>query len=129
MNPLITRVKRHTTIVLSVAALSLIVFSPMAQANPVKQTMNEMKHAFNSAMNSTSIAEFAQYEARLQDSTNKASHLSYNDNPSTYRQGMQELQRGLDRVNLDIKAGDLASAKRDLHSIIATKKHYHDLLN
>lgn len=100
-----------------------------AQANPIKQSMNEMKLAYNGAMNSTSIQEFARYAAQLQASASKASHLTYSSDPGTYQKGMQELQREIDLMNMAIKANDLIAAKKDLQNINQAKKHYHHLLN
>jgi soluble cytochrome b562 len=124
------QIGRQYCLVLAMALMALMTASPVvqAQSSDIKQTMNEMKRAFNGAMNSSSIEEFSRYAAQLQTSVSAASTMHYTDDPATYRQGMQELQQNLDRMNQAVRAKDLPAAKNALRQMNLVKKHYHDLI-
>ncbi|WP_028534306.1 cytochrome b562 [Paludibacterium yongneupense] len=121
--------KRRFIIASCVFGLGMAALSPTVLGNEVKQVMKDMRREYNAAMASTTIAEFGKNMASLHASVGSASHINFSSDPATYQQGMQELEQGLARVDLALKANDLAAAKNALRQMNSTKKHYHDLLN
>jgi len=128
MSTAISRLRASLMVGLSVTFLGLMAVTSVAHADQLKQTMNDMKRAYRGAINSSSMAEFQQNAVRLQSAADAASRLSLGDNPTTYRQGMDELRQEIDIMNAAIKSNDLAAAKESLKRINSTRKHYHDLL-
>lgn len=116
---------------LTLAQAATLAYSPLARAknSEIKQTMNDMKRAYNGALNSATLADFARYAGQLQAGADEAGRMTFKDDPDTYRQGMQQLQQQLALVNKAVAAGNLAGAKEALHQVNVAKKHYHDLLN
>jgi soluble cytochrome b562 len=120
--------RKGRSLALGITLLSALYCVP-AQAGEVKRVMKDMKAAFNGAMGSSSMGEFSQYMARFQNDVTHASKLQYKSDPSTYQQGMQELQKEIDAVNVEVHANNLPGAKGALRKMIPTRKHYHDLLS
>ena len=107
----------------------LLSIAPLAQANEIKRLMRDMKSALQGAMASSTMAQFSGYVTRLEQDVSEASVQPYRDDPATYHEGMQTLQRQFAPVDQAIQADDLAAAKRALQKVNGTRKHYHDLLS
>ena len=125
---MITSTRRIKHFILSAAGFAvfgLMAVSPALQANEIKSAMKSMKAAYRGAMDSSSIDEFARYAAKLQSGADAARSQTYSDDPSTYREGMQELQQNIGEMNQAIRSGDLSAAKDALLRIRATEKRYH----
>lgn len=103
--------------------------APIAHASQIKTLMRDMKASMRGAMASSTMPQFSQYLTRLENDVAQASRQPYRDDPSTYREGMQTLQRQFTPVDEAVRANDLPAAKNALRKINATRKHYHDLLN
>ena len=122
------RIKHGILTAAGLAAFGLMAVSPAVQANELKSAMKTMKAAYRGALDSSSIDEFAQYAAKLQAGADTARGQTYSDDPSTYREGMQELQQNIGVMNQAIRNGDLSAAKDALTRIRATEKRYHNAL-
>ena len=107
----------------------LFAAAPVAHASQIKTLMRDMKASMRGAMASSTMPQFSQYLTRLENDVAQASRQPYRDDPATYREGMQTLQREFVPVDEAVRANDLAGAKQALKKINATRKHYHDLLN
>lgn len=122
----ISRIKQSVLSAAAIAAFGLMLASPVAQAGELKSAMKEMNGAAKAAMSSTSIEEFAQYASRLESGADRARGQTYSDDPSTYRDGMNALQQGINEMNSAIRSGDLDAAKAALRNIRAIEKRYHN---
>lgn len=129
MTDRVSRANRMGGSLLLGVLLSSALFCAPAQAGEIKRVMKDMKVTMNGAMSSSSMAEFSSYFTRFQNDVAHAGKLPYKSDPSTYQQGMQELQKGMDAVNVQVHANNLQGAKEALRKLNSTKKHYHDLLN
>jgi len=107
----------------------MVLFSAVVSAGEVKQVMKDMKHHYDSAIASRTLADFTKYEAAFQDDVVRAGSVNYSADPATYQQGMKALQNGLQPVRQAMAAGDLPGAKQALSKLMPVKKRYHNLLN
>ncbi|MEM5340429.1 cytochrome b562 [Paraburkholderia azotifigens] len=109
--------------------VSLLVAAPLAHAGEIKTLMKDMKLAMQGALSSTTMPELRGYVTRLESDAQRASSQPYRSDQSTYDEGMRSLQQELTEVDRAIQADDMNAAKRALHRINGTRKHYHDLLS
>jgi soluble cytochrome b562 len=109
--------------------VSLLAAAPLAHAGEIKILMKDMKQAMQGAMASTTVPELSGYVTRLEGDAQRARHLPYRGDQSTYDEGMQTLREELTEVDRAIQANDLNAAKQALRRINSTRKHYHDLLS
>lgn len=116
---------------LCLGALGAGLMSTPTYAGGLKQTMKEMRQAYRGAIDSSSMAELAQYATTMKDRSMAASQMSM-DGSSTdqamYRQGMQQLRSGFVELDQAISLGNLDSAKAILKKLNNLGKDYHNRL-
>ena len=114
---------------LCLGALGAGLMSTPTYAGGLKQTMKEMRQAYRGAIDSSSMAELAQYATTMKDRSMAASQMSM-DGSSTdqamYRQGMQQLQSGFVELDQAISLGNLDSAKAILKKLNNLGKDFHN---
>ncbi|MFX1674979.1 cytochrome b562 [Paraburkholderia sp. A2WS-5] len=108
---------------------ALLAAPSFAQAGEIKALMKDMKLAMQGAMASTTMPELSGYVARLERDAQQASRQTYRDDQRTYDEGMHALQQQLAEVDQAIRVNDMNGAKKALHQINNTRKHYHHLLS
>lgn len=120
------RLKQSVVSAATFAAFGLMLVAPAVQAGELTSAMKSMSSAAKAAMSSTSIEEFAQYASRLESGAERARGQTFSDDPSTYREGMNALQQGINEMNSAIRSGDLDAAKAALRNIRSIEKRYHN---